>query len=95
MFGAQFEQKNFMTAFTQGSRALGTVSIPNPVTTGDFTINFKCRNKRPINDPFGYATIMTMGDYYTNNSFTIMDYGNSSVSGSQMLIRKGNAGEWA
>jgi len=34
-----------------------------------------------------------MGSYYTNNSFTIMDTGNPTVSGTQKLIRKGDGGE--
>jgi len=92
----QAEEKEYLTAFIDGTRAgSGGFAIPNPVTTGDFTINFKCGIDTHVGDVGGYRTIMSMGSYYTNNSWTIMDQGSPNVSGTQAFIRKGNAEEWA
>ena len=91
----QIEEKSFATAFVNGSRSSGQLSIPNPVKTGEWTINFFCKINTVVGNVQSYNTIFCMGDYYTNNSFTIMDTGQTTVGGIQELIRKGNAGEWA
>jgi hypothetical protein len=94
--GLQLEGKEFASAFTVGSRsASGGFSIPNLVTTGNYTINFKCKVNTNVGDTGSYQTIMCMGNYYTDNSWTIMDQGGSYVTGNQCLIRRGDSSEWS
>jgi len=90
----QYEKKDYRTSFVYGSRASNTgYYIDNPVTSGEFTISFKCRINTNITSPISYQTVLSMGSYYTNNSFTIMDNDGTDVGGNQKLIRKGNGGE--
>ena len=91
----QLEQTQYPTSFVNGSRSAGQCAIYNPVMTGDYTVNFKCKINTNIGNTASYQTIMSMGNYYTNNSWTIMDTGSATVQGTQRLIRKGNAAEWA
>lgn len=90
----QFEEKEFPTSFVNGSRATGSLVILNPITIENFTVSFWCKIIPAVGTLIPYATIFSMGNYYTNNSFTIMDSTGTSVSGYQTLIRRGNAGEW-
>jgi hypothetical protein len=94
-YDTQLEQKLYPTAFINGTKSAGLLSIPNPVKTGEYTINFKCSIPTTIGTSTGYQTIMCMGNYYTTNSWTIMDQGGSVVNGYQVLIRKGAGDEWA
>jgi len=90
----QLEQRSFATAKINGTKPQGLLAISNPVKTGNYTINFKCKILNIVGSNIGYQSIMSMGNYYSTNSWTIMDLSGSTVSGAQCLIRKGNADEW-
>lgn len=92
--GWQIEKLDYPTSFTFGSRVFGQLAIHNPVKTGNYTVNFRCKINTNIGSPIAYQTIMSMGNYYSNNSWTIMDTNGLTVEGSQKLIRKGNSAEW-
>ncbi len=94
-YNLQLEQNAFATAYVNGSASSGLLSIPNPVRTGQYTISFKCSIPSTVGTLVGYNTIMSMGGYYTTNSWTIMDQSYPTVAGLQTLIRKGAADEWA
>jgi len=92
----QCEQKPFPTSFVSGTRILdGQLAIVNPVKTGNYTINFKSRQWTKVGTSYNYHTVLCMGDYYSLNSWTIMDIAGSTVAGNLGFIRRGNAGEWA
>lgn len=91
----QIEEKSFATSFTNGTRGDSQLSLSKIVPkTGDYTIHFKCKVNTTIGNAQSYNSIMSMGNYYSNNSWTIMDTGGSTVGGNLGFIRKGNAGEW-
>lgn len=91
----QFEQKPFATEYVNGSRAVGKLTIPNPVKSGDFTVNFEAKITTAIGTTALYQTIFSMGNYNTNGSFTIMDSNGTTMQGIQRLIRKTDAAGWA
>lgn len=92
----QVEQKAFATEYVNGSRsAFGKFTALNPVKTGEFTVSYDWKSNSPVGTSSSYQASFSMGTYYTNNSFTIMDTNSTSTGGTQRLIRKGNAGEWA
>lgn len=90
----QMEAKEFATSFVEGSRNSGKFAIQNPVKTGDYTVNFKLKINTNIGSSISHQAVMSMGNYYSNNSWTIMDTHSLIVGGTQKLIRKGNSAEW-
>lgn len=87
--------RDYSTAFVNGGGTTSLLTLPNPVKTGEFTVNFWCKILPSVLTVGAYHTIFSMGNYYTNNSFTIMDNDGTDMRGDQKLIRRGNVGEWA
>lgn len=77
---AQLEANNFSTHYVEGSRPdKGQVTLPFNLTP-PYSINFKHRSSWPIVnqvDQPTYPYILQMGDYYTNASISIWNYGKS------------------
>ncbi len=88
--------RNYDTPFVDGGGLTSLLEIPNPVNTGgNFTVNFWAKILPSQNTTGAYHTIFSMGEYYTNNSFTIMDSDGTLMDGNQKLIRKTNTAGWA
>lgn len=91
----QIEIRDYSTRFANGTRPTANgVTLSNPVRTGNFTVNFKAKINTIPGAVVTYQALFSMGAYYTNNSFTIMDRGGTTVQGNQRIIRKGNLAEW-
>ena len=90
----QMEAKSYATEYVNGSRGSSKLTIPNPVKTGDYTISYEWRSTSPIGTTASYQTSFQIGNYSTNNSFTIMDTGSGTTTGTQRLIREGDGGQW-
>jgi len=95
IFNAQVVEQDFAPAFVDGSNSAGLMSIPNPVTTGNYTVSFKVRVLTDIGFVTGYQTIFQMGNYSQNNTWTIMSTNGTTNNGIYRLIREGNLAEWA
>jgi len=87
--------RDYNTAFVESTSSDSYLRLENPIKTGgDFTVNFWCKVLPSVLTVGSYHTIFSMGEYNTNNSFTIMDDDGTDMLGEQRLIRRGNAAEW-
>lgn len=72
----------------------GLLNLRNPLTTGDFTMNFWVNIRSLPDIARSHTAIFCMGSYPNEGSVTIMDTSSSSQLGTYRMIRKGSNEEW-
>lgn len=90
----QIQAKDYATDYIDGSKSDGALTIPNPVRTGNYSVSFDVKRNVNVGHAVTYSPIISMGRYSVNNSWTIMDTGNGSITGTSRLIREGSAAQW-
>ena len=94
-YDLQIETHGYATDYVKENTHQCGYAIANPVRTGVYTVAFWYKPSTTIGSTVGgYSSIMSMGRYATNNSWTLMDKGNATINGAMGFIRKGNGGEW-